>query len=111
MNRLLTACLLYTSFYSNNANDLPQPFKALHIGNVFRADRPQRGRFRQFMQCDIDILGDPTFLAEIDVILATSTLVGKLDFDSFTIRINAVSYTHLDVYTRQLYTQYPDRGI
>ena len=49
---------------------------------------PQRGRFRQFMQCDIDILGDPTFLAEIDVILATSTLVGKLDFDSFTIRIN-----------------------
>lgn len=75
-------------FYSNNANDLPQPFKALHIGNVFRADRPQRGRFRQFMQCDIDILGDPTFLAEIDVILATSTLVGKLDFDSFTIRIN-----------------------
>ena len=40
------------------------------------------------MQCDIDILGDPTFLAEIDVILATSTLVGKLDFDSFTIRIN-----------------------
>ena len=75
-------------FYSNNANELPQPFKALHIGNVFRADRPQRGRFRQFMQCDIDILGDPTFLAEIDVILATSTLVGKLDFDSFTIRIN-----------------------
>ena len=75
-------------FYSNNANELPQPFKALHIGNVFRADRPQRGRFRQFMQCDIDILGEPTFLAEIDVILATSTLVGKLDFDSFTIRIN-----------------------
>ena len=75
-------------FYSNNANELPQPFKALHIGNVFRADRPQRGRFRQFMQCDIDILGDPTFLAEIDVILATSTLVGKLDFDKFTIRIN-----------------------
>ncbi len=75
-------------FYSNNANELPSPFKALQIGNVFRADRPQRGRFRQFMQCDIDILGEPTNLAEIDVILATSTLVGKLDFDSFTIRIN-----------------------
>ena len=75
-------------FYSNNANDLPQPFKALHIGNVFRADRPQRGRLSKCMQCYIDILGDPTFLAEIDVILATSTLVGKLDFDSFTIRIN-----------------------
>lgn len=75
-------------FYSNNANDLPSPFKALQMGNVFRADRPQRGRFRQFMQCDIDILGDPTNLAEIDVILATSTLVGKLDFESFAIRIN-----------------------
>ncbi len=47
-------------FYSNNANELPSPFKALQMGNVFRADRPQRGRFRQFMQCDIDILGDPT---------------------------------------------------
>ena len=57
--------------------------------NVFRADRPQRGRFpASLCRCDIDILGDPTFLAEIDVILATSTLVGKLDFDSFTIRIN-----------------------
>ena len=75
-------------YYSNNANELPAPFKALQMGNVWRADRPQRGRFRQFMQCDIDILGEPTFLAEIDVILATSTLVGKLDFDSFTIRIN-----------------------
>ena len=75
-------------YYANNANELPSPFKALQMGNVWRADRPQRGRFRQFMQCDIDILGDPTFLAEIDVILATSTLVGKLDFDSFTIRIN-----------------------
>lgn len=75
-------------FYSNNANELPSPFKALQMGNVFRADRPQRGRFRQFMQCDIDILGDPTNLAEIDVILATSTLVGKLEFESFAIRIN-----------------------
>ena len=75
-------------YYGNHANELPAPFKALQMGNVWRADRPQRGRFRQFMQCDIDILGDPTFLAEIDVILATSTLVGKLDFDSFTIRIN-----------------------
>ena len=75
-------------FYSNNANELPQPFKALHIGNVFRADRPQRGRFRQFMQCDIDILGEPSNLAEIELILATSTLLGKLDFKNFTIRIN-----------------------
>lgn len=75
-------------YYSNNANDLPAPFKALQMGNVWRADRPQRGRFRQFMQCDIDILGEPSNLAEIELILATTTLLGKLDFKNFTIRIN-----------------------
>ena len=75
-------------YYSNNASQLPSPFKALQMGNVWRADRPQRGRFRQFMQCDIDILGEPTNLAEIELILATTTLLGKLDFHNFTIRIN-----------------------
>ena len=75
-------------YYSNHANELPTPFKALQMGNVWRADRPQRGRFRQFMQCDIDILGEPTNLAEIELILATTTLLGKLDFKNFTIRIN-----------------------
>ena len=75
-------------FYSNNSNELPSPFKALQMGNVWRADRPQKGRYRQFMQCDIDILGEPTNLAEIELILATSTLLGKLDFNNFTIRIN-----------------------
>ena len=75
-------------YYSNHANELPSPFKALQMGNVWRADRPQRGRYRQFMQCDIDILGEPTNLAEIELILATTTLLGKLDFNNFTIRIN-----------------------
>ena len=75
-------------YYSNNANDLPSPFKALQMGNVWRADRPQRGRYRQFMQCDIDILGEQSILAEIELILATTTLLGKLDFKNFTIRIN-----------------------
>lgn len=75
-------------YYANHANELPSPFKALQMGNVWRADRPQRGRFRQFMQCDIDILGEPTILAEIELILATTTLLGKLDFKNFTIRIN-----------------------
>ncbi|WP_251387577.1 histidine--tRNA ligase [Mediterraneibacter agrestimuris] len=75
-------------YYANNANELPSPFKALQMGNVWRADRPQRGRFRQFMQCDIDILGEPSNLAEIELILATSALLGKLDFNNFTIRIN-----------------------
>ena len=75
-------------YYASNASRLPAPFKALQMGNVWRADRPQRGRFRQFMQCDIDTLGDPTCLAEIELIAATSTLLGRLGFKGFTIRIN-----------------------
>ncbi len=75
-------------FYSNNAAQLPSPFKALQMGNVWRADRPQRGRYRQFMQCDIDILGEPSNLAEIELILATTTTLGKLGFKGFQIRIN-----------------------
>ena len=75
-------------YYSNNANDLPSPFKALQMGNVWRADRPQRGRFRQFMQCDIDILGEDRYLAEIELVLATTTLLDRLDFHNFSIRIN-----------------------
>ena len=75
-------------FYSNNANNLPSPFKALQMGNVWRADRPQRGRYRQFMQCDIDILGEQSNLAEIELILATTTTLGKLGFKNFQIRIN-----------------------
>ena len=75
-------------FYSNNANNLPTPFKALQIGSVWRADRPQRGRYRQFTQCDIDILGEPSNLAEIELITATTTTLGKLGFKKFEIRIN-----------------------
>ncbi len=75
-------------YYSNHANELPSPFKALQIGNVWRADRPQKGRFRQFMQCDIDILGEPSNLAEIELILATTAMLGKLDFTNFTVCIN-----------------------
>ena len=75
-------------FYANNANDLPSPFKALQMGSVWRADRPQRGRYRQFMQCDIDIIGEPSNLAEIELILATTTTIGKLGFKNFEIRIN-----------------------
>ena len=75
-------------YYSNNAASLPSPFKALQMGNVWRADRPQRGRYRQFMQCDIDILGEPSNLAEIELILATTTTLGRLGFKNFQIRIN-----------------------
>ncbi len=75
-------------FYSNNSANLPSPFKSLQIGPSFRAERPQRGRFRQFYQCDIDILGDPSNLAEIELITATTTCLGNLGFKNFEIRIN-----------------------
>lgn len=75
-------------FYSNNAASLSSPFKALQIGPVWRADRPQKGRFRQFYQCDIDILGEPGNLAEIELILATTTTMGKIGFKDFKIKIN-----------------------
>jgi histidyl-tRNA synthetase len=75
-------------YYANNGANLPVPFKALQMGNVWRADRPQKGRFRQFMQCDIDILGEPSNLAEIELILATTTTLGKLGFSDFKVRIN-----------------------
>ncbi len=75
-------------YYSNHVAELPNPFKALQMGNVWRADRPQRGRYRQFMQCDIDILGDASNLAEIELILATTTTLGRIGFKGFEIRIN-----------------------
>ena len=75
-------------YYSNHANELPSPFKALQIGSVWRADRPQKGRFRQFVQCDIDILGEASNLAESELSLATTAMLGKLDFKNFTVCIN-----------------------
>ena len=77
-------------YYSNNAASLPSPFKALQMGNVWRADRPQRGRYRQFMQCDIDILGEPSNLAEIELILATTTTLGNSRI-SRSVSMSAVS--------------------
>ena len=79
-------------YYANNKENLPTPFKALQIGNVWRADKPQKGRFRQFTQCDIDILGDETNLAEIELIAATSDMLSKIfaevGISEFTIHIN-----------------------
>ncbi len=75
-------------YYSNNSANLPSPFKALQIGSVWRADKPQKGRYRQFTQCDIDIFGEASNLAEIELILATTTTLGKLGFEGFEIRIN-----------------------
>ena len=75
-------------FYASHSNELPSPFKALQIGNVWRADRPQRGRYRQFMQCDIGIFGEPSNLAEIELILATTTTLSRLGFRNFQVMLN-----------------------
>ena len=79
-------------YYANNRNELPMPLKALQIGNVWRADKPQKGRFRQFTQCDIDIIGDGSVMAEIELIAATSNMLSRIfsevDVHEFTIHIN-----------------------
>ena len=79
-------------YYANNRNELPVPLKALQIGSVWRADKPQKGRFRQFVQCDIDIIGDPSEMAEIDLISATTTALTRIFAEAgihgFTVHIN-----------------------
>ena len=75
-------------YYSNNAASLSLPFKAMQIGPVWRADRPQKGRFRQFVQCDIDIFGDASNSAEIELITATSTYLESIGIGGVTIMIN-----------------------
>lgn len=75
-------------FYASNKDSLPKPFKAIQIGNVYRADRPQKGRFREFTQCDIDVFGDSTFLSEIECLTATITFLKKIGFDKYGIYID-----------------------
>ena len=79
-------------YYACNKEKLPSPFKALQMGNVYRADNPQKGRFRQFTQCDIDILGDDSNLAEIELITATASMLSQIfaeiDVQGFTIHVN-----------------------
>lgn len=75
-------------FYANNKNELPQIFKAVQIGNVFRAERPQRGRYRSFVQCDVDIIGDPSNIAEIELINTVSRALSRLGLKDFTVKIN-----------------------
>jgi len=75
-------------YYSNNSGSLPNVFKAIQIGNVWRAERPQKGRFRQFVQCDIDIIGEESCMAEMELISATTTALSKLGLNGFTVKIN-----------------------
>lgn len=75
-------------YYSSNAANLPLPFKAMQIGPVWRAERPQKGRYRQFVQCDIDILGDASISAETELIVATSTFLESVGVGGCTVMIN-----------------------
>jgi len=75
-------------FYGNNQASLPMPFRSLQVGPVWRADRPQRGRYRQFYQCDIDMIGEPTVLAEAELIEATSEALAAIGLAETTIRLS-----------------------
>lgn len=75
-------------FYANNKAQLPQTFKVIQFGDVWRAERPQKGRFRQFKQCDIDIIGVKDVSAEAELILATSEALLSIGFKDFKIKIN-----------------------
>jgi histidyl-tRNA synthetase len=76
-----------TRFYGHNHAALPSPFRALQIGPVWRAERPQKGRYRQFFQCDIDMIGEPSVLAEAELIEATSEALAAIGLSDITIRL------------------------
>lgn len=75
-------------FYASNRGQLPGVFRSIQIGPVWRAERPQKGRYRQFVQCDIDIMGDDSPRAEAELMLASLDAVDALGLDGATVRIN-----------------------
>ena len=77
-----------TRFYGNNQAQLPSPFRSLQVGPVWRAERPQKGRYRQFYQCDIDLIGEPSVLAEAELIEATSQALAAVGLEGTTVRLS-----------------------
>jgi histidyl-tRNA synthetase len=77
-----------TRYYAPNRSELPPVFKAIQIGPVWRAERPQKGRYRQFVQCDIDIIGDDSNLAEIDLLTSSLDALDSLGLTGAIIRVN-----------------------
>jgi histidyl-tRNA synthetase len=77
-----------TRFYASNHAKLPRVFKAIQTGPVFRAERPQKGRYRQFIQCDIDIIGDDSILAELELLSASLSALAAIGITDATIRVN-----------------------
>jgi histidyl-tRNA synthetase len=77
-----------TRFYGHNHAALPSPFRSLQVGPVWRAERPQKGRYRQFYQCDIDMIGEPSVLAEAELIEATSEALAAIGLADTTVRLS-----------------------
>lgn len=77
-----------TRFYANNLGRLPTPFRVTQIGPVWRAERPQKGRYRQFTQCDIDTLGEAGVLAECELLEGTLSALGAIGIEGVTVRVN-----------------------
>lgn len=75
-------------YYANNKNELMSPFKVIQMDRVYRAERPQKGRLREFMQCDIDIIGNPSADAEVELILTTTAALSKTGLKDFKVKIN-----------------------
>jgi histidyl-tRNA synthetase len=77
-----------TRFYANNHGTLPTPFRSMQIGSVWRGERPAKGRYRQFTQCDIDILGEPSVLAEAELLEATLAALNSIGIEPVHARVN-----------------------
>ena len=71
-----------------NRNDITFPFRRYQIQNVWRADRPQKGRFREFYQCDADIIGTQSLLAEVELVQLYDDVFSSIGLKDFTIKIN-----------------------
>lgn len=77
-----------TRYYANNRAKLPTPLKCIQIDRVYRAERPQKGRLREFFQCDIDIIGDSSYTAEIQLVTTTATALLAIGMDEFRVKVN-----------------------
>ena len=75
-------------YYANNRNELLSPFKVIQMDRVYRAERPQKGRLREFMQCDIDIIGNESRDAEIELILTTTKALNRVGLSDYKVKIN-----------------------
>src|SRR5437868_4437636 len=93
-NRLADLALRYdltvplARVVANSKNHLPKFFKRYQIQPVWRADRPARGRFREFYQCDVDVIGSGSMVVEAEIISAASEILTRLGFEDFTVRVN-----------------------